>query len=81
MRYVYILRSLKVKDKLYVGLTSNLKRRLKEHDEPSRYKYTYRHFPWKLETYVVFQNHLVAKEFEAYLKTGSGRAFLRRHLL
>jgi putative endonuclease len=81
MYYVYILKSLKVKNKLYVGLTNNLNRRLKEHDEPSSDNYTYRHRPWKLETYVAFQNHAAAKNFEAYLKTGSGRVFLRRHLI
>ena len=81
MQYVYILRSLKTKDKLYVGLTANLERRLKEHDETSSDHYTYRHRPWKLETYIAFQNHSAAKELEAYLKTGSGRVFLRRHLI
>ena len=81
MHYVYILKSLKAKDKLYVGLTGNLERRLKEHDETSSDHYTYRHRPWKLETYISFQSNLAAKKFEAYLKTGSGRAFIRRHLI
>jgi len=81
MYYVYILKSLKVKDKFYVGFTTNLKRRLKEHDEPSRDNYTYRYFPWKLETYVVFQNNASAEKFESYLKTSSGRVFLKRHFV
>lgn len=62
-------------------MTNNLNRRLKEHDEAASDNYTYRHRPWKLETYISFQSNLAAKEFEAYLKTGSGRAFIRRHLV
>jgi len=81
MHYVYILQSLKVKDRFYIGLTNDLERRLKEHDNPSSDRYTYRYHPWKLETYVVFQNQPTAKKFESYLKTSSGRTFLRRHLL
>ncbi|RKX69971.1 GIY-YIG nuclease family protein [candidate division WOR-3 bacterium] len=31
MYYVYILRSRKYKDKIYIGFTSNLRKRLKQH--------------------------------------------------
>jgi putative endonuclease len=81
MYYVYILKSLKDKDRFYIGLTNNLERRLKEHDEPSSDNYTYRYRPWKLATYVVFKNDSTAKKFESYLKTSSGRTFLQRHLI
>jgi predicted GIY-YIG superfamily endonuclease len=81
MYYVYILKSLKVRDRFYIGLTSNLKRRLNEHDDPSSDNYTYRYLPWKLETYVVFENDSAAKKFESYLKTSSGRTFLKRHFI
>jgi predicted GIY-YIG superfamily endonuclease len=78
---VYILKSLKIKDKFYVGITENLDRRMQEHSNPKKDQYTYRHAPWKLETYVVFNDIPLAKSFELYLKTGSGRIFLRKHLV
>lgn len=81
MYYVYILKSLKTKDKFYVGITENLDRRMQEHSNPRKDQYTYRHAPWKLETYVVFNNMPRAKSFEAYLKTGSGRTFSKKHLI
>jgi putative endonuclease len=81
MHYVYILKSLKAKDRYYIGLTNNLERRLKEHSEPASNNYTYRYRPWKLETYAVFQDLGLAKKFEIYLKTGSGRAFMIRHFI
>jgi len=81
MYYVYILTSLKAKDRFYIGLTNNLERRLKEHDDPKDDNYRYRYRPWKLEAYVVFQNHAAAKKFESYLKTSSGRTFLKRHFI
>ena len=79
MYYVYILRSLREKDKTYVGITSDLDRRMKQHSNPEKDRYTYRHAPWKLETYICFSNQYLAQNFEIYLKTGSGRAFIRRH--
>ena len=81
MYTVYILRSVNAEDRFYIGLTNNLERRLKEHNDPSSNRYTYRYHPWKLETYVVFQSQPTAKKFESYLKTSSGRTFLKRHLL
>ena len=81
MEYVYILRSKKDGTKIYIGITNNLKRRLREHSVSSSNHYTYRFAPGELETYLVFQNKRLVKEFEAYLKTHSGRAFLRRRLI
>jgi predicted GIY-YIG superfamily endonuclease len=81
MYFVYILRSEKQASRIYVGVTNDLDRRLGEHANSERDQYTHRYRPWKLETYVVFSNRLLAMEFEKYLKTGSGRAFMRRHLV
>ena len=79
MWYVYILKSCKASDRFYVGFTNDIERRIKEHASPTKDNYTYRFSPWKLETYIVFENRTVAKNFEAYLKTSSGRTFLKRH--
>jgi predicted GIY-YIG superfamily endonuclease len=81
MHYVYILRSEKSTDRFYIGYTENLDRRLFEHLNAPSDAYTRRYAPWKLETYVVFKDKKLAVEFEAYLKSHSGRAFLRRRLM
>jgi putative endonuclease len=36
--------------------------------------------PWKLVTSIAFTNEIKAMEFEQYLKSGSGRAFAKKHL-
>ena len=35
--------------------------------------------PWKVEAYFAFETKEKATAFEAYLKTGSGHAFAKRH--
>lgn len=35
--------------------------------------------PWRVITVIEFPNQQSAMEFERYLKSGSGRAFARRH--
>lgn len=77
MFYVYLIRSISHPNHTYIGLTADLKVRLGKHNEggsPSTSKYK----PWKLQAYIAFQNRTKAAEFEAYLKTGSGRAFANK---
>ena len=81
MQYVYVLKSKKDKSKRYIGQASDLKRRLYQHNNASSNHYAYKYAPWKIETYIAFQNKNLAKNFEAYLKSHSGRAFLRRRLV
>lgn len=81
MKYVYILRSILHPDKFYIGLTDNLERRLKQHQNPSKSAYTRRFAPWRLETHVCFTDDKVAARFETYLKSHSGRAFLKKRLI
>ena len=79
MRYVYLLQSEAVVGQRYVGVTSDLKQRLAEHnagDSPHTSKYV----PWKLVTYVAFLDERKAETFERYLKSGSGHAFARKRL-
>lgn len=74
---VYLLRSLKTGEP-YTGLTSNFERRLIAHNagqNPS----TARARPWELVALIEFQREDVAARFERYLKSGSGRAFAKRH--
>ena len=77
--FVYILKSLKDASKSYIGFTANLERRLVEHNNKTQ-TYTKRYAPWGLETYVVFSDLSKAKAFERHLKSGSGKAFVNKHL-
>jgi putative endonuclease len=47
--YIYILLS-KRSGKYYIGLTSDVNRRLEEHNNPTVFnKYTAKHIPWELK--------------------------------
>ena len=79
MRYVYLLQSEAHVDQRYVGITSDLKQRLAEHNA-GKSPYTSKYIPWKLVTYVAFSDEQRAEPFERYLKSGSGHAFARKRL-
>lgn len=79
MFYVYVLKSQK-DSSLYIGNTSNLKKRIKKHNEGSNiYSKTKR--PFKLIWFCCFPNKTKAIIFERYLKHGSGHAFLNKRLV
>lgn len=78
MHYVYILKC--ADDKIYTGCTSDLKRRLVDHSQ-SKVSYTKTRRPVELLNYVAFKDKYKAFQFEKYLKSGSGRAFLRKRIL
>jgi len=78
---VYILQSIKFENEYYTGHTSKtLKDRLWEHNQGMS-KYTKAFIPWKIKTYMVFDNEKKAIELEHYLKTGSGKAFRNKRLI
>ena len=79
MRYVYVLWSEVDTRKRYIGITSDLKKRIGDHNR-GQSAYTCKYKPWKLETYVAFSDYNRAQLFEKYLKTGSGKAFSRKRL-
>ncbi|MCR4284213.1 MAG: GIY-YIG nuclease family protein [Parcubacteria group bacterium] len=79
MYYVYILQSEKDASR-YIGVTEDLKRRLGEHNNGSaRYSSTKR--PYKIVWYSAFTEKVRAYEFEKYLKSSSGYAFTKKHLI
>ncbi|OGX08500.1 MAG: hypothetical protein A2Z88_11165 [Omnitrophica WOR_2 bacterium GWA2_47_8] len=80
MYTVYILRSVNHSDRLYIGLTTDLKKRLIAHNDGSM-TYSKRFCPWELEAYISLKDKKVAEDFERYLKSGSGFAFLKKRLL
>lgn len=79
MFYVYVLRS-KKDSSHYIGYTSNLKKRIIEHNSSSG-KYSKTKKPFVLVWYCVFGNKNKAIQFEKYLKKGSGHSFLKRRLI
>ncbi len=74
MYYVYLLRSINSPDKTYIGYTEDLKARMRAHDAGES-KHTSKFVPWQLVSYHAFADERKAREFEYYLKTGSGMAF------
>ena len=62
----------------YIGLTDDLERRLAEH-ERGIVEATAKNRPWDMVLSLTFADEDRARAFEAYLKTGSGRAFAERH--
>ena len=77
-RFVYIIRSDIDPNRHYVGLTSDVDRRLLWHNTgPSGVTVANR--AWRVVVSLEFANARTAGQFERYLKTGSGRAFAKRH--
>jgi predicted GIY-YIG superfamily endonuclease len=79
VRYVYLLESQVLSGQRYVGVTSDLKQRLAEHNA-GKSPHTSKYVPWRLVTYVAFSDREKAAVFERYLKSGSGHAFARKRL-
>ena len=76
--YVYILRL--NNSKFYTGYTQNIEERLFRHQN-GMVPYTANKRPVELLFYSAFKDQYTAISFEKYLKSGSGRAFMKRHLL
>ncbi|MEO6130797.1 MAG: GIY-YIG nuclease family protein [Saprospiraceae bacterium] len=64
----------------YVGCTSNLNERLNRHTK-GWVSATKGRIPVELTLYICFFERHHAFSFEKYLKSGSGRAFTKRHLV
>ena len=77
MYYVY---SLKCKDGYYVGCTDSIEERLQRHQK-GQVPATANRLPTSLEFCFAVKNKYKAFEFEKYLKSGSGRAFINKHLI
>ena len=78
MWYVYILKC--QNGKSYVGCTSDLKERIKRHQD-GHVSFTRMKRPVILIFYCAFRDRYKAYFFEKYLKSGSGRAFAKRRLI
>jgi putative endonuclease len=79
MYYVYLLESIPFPREEYIGLTEDLRRRLKAHNSGGS-PHTAKFKPWRLVTYIAFSERQRAVDFERYLKSHSGRAFAKKRL-
>ncbi|MEK7184705.1 MAG: GIY-YIG nuclease family protein [Patescibacteria group bacterium] len=77
MHYVH---SLKCKDGYYVGCTEDIADRLNRHQK-GNVPATVNRLPISLEFYFAISDKYRAFNFEKYLKSGSGRAFLNKHFI
>jgi len=76
MYFVYAIRS-EVRNYIYVGMTSNLDKRINAHN--NGYERTTKPYrPFRLIYKEKFENRREAREREKYFKTGKGKEFLRK---
>jgi putative endonuclease len=78
MFYIYILQSQKNKE-LYIGYTSDLKRRLEEHNQGLNFS-TKRYLPWDIIYYEACKEESDARRREKYLKTTQGGRLIKRRI-
>lgn len=76
---VYVLES-EVDGRLYKGHTSDIDKRIIEHNS-GKTKSTKGYKPWRLVYFEEFDTREEAVLREKYLKTGSGREFLKEKLI
>ena len=79
MWYVHLVESEAAEGECYIGIMSDLKQRLADHNS-GKSSHTSKFRPWRIVTYVVFSDHAKATSFERYLKSGSGHAFANKRL-
>jgi putative endonuclease len=71
----YVIKS-KTKNYIYVGLTSNLARRLSEHEKGYN-KTTKPYRPFKLILHELYKSRTEARKREKILKSGYGKEYLK----
>jgi len=78
MHHVYVL--VCADNSPYTGCTNDLKERVKRHSD-GHVPATKPRLPVRLVNYIALESRYKAFEFEKYLKSGSGRAFLKKHFM
>ena len=79
MFYVYLIQSKNFPKQRYIGYSSDLKQRI-EHHNSGKSLHTKKYMPWILISYLGFSDEQSAKDFEKYLKSGSGQALASKRL-
>ena len=78
MYYVYVIKS--KRGLTYIGQTQNLQQRLKEHNA-GKSQWTSQDDEWKIIYTKTFESRSEAMRYEKWLKSGTGRDFIKKHLL
>lgn len=79
MFYIYLLECADDKS-WYIGYSADLKQRIERHQMGEGARTTSRKKNWQLIYYEAYKNQQDAKRCERFLKSGSGRNFLKRQL-
>ena len=79
MYYVYLLQNTEDRS-WYIGYSANLRQRLAQHQTGKGARTTARKKGWKLVYYEAYLDERDAKGRERFLKSGSGRTFLKKQL-
>ena len=76
---VYVLHSQRF-DKIYIGFTSDIEKRLFAHNHPSNKGWTKSFQPWEIIYSEEFETKEEAMDREKQLKSYRGREFIRKHI-
>jgi predicted GIY-YIG superfamily endonuclease len=76
--YVYILQSIPNPENNYVGIRTDLQKRIVKHNEGGS-PHTAKYKPWQIRTAIYFTDKEKAYNFEKYFKSHSGCAFTKKH--
>lgn len=79
MYLTYVLYSKKY-DKIYIGQTNNVERRLVEHNS-GKHRFTKRYIPWSVVHTEKFNTRSEAMKRERQLKSHQGRKYVREELM
>ena len=79
MYYTYVLFSLR-SERLYIGFTNNLKRRVADHNSGTGGVYTKNNRPFTLVFYEAFISEKDAEKQEKFYKSGYGREVLNEKI-
>ena len=77
--FVYLLESA-IDRSWYIGFTTDINQRVKDHNNGKGGKTTSKKKPWKLIYFEGYRNKKDATGRERFLKSGSGRRFLRKQI-
>ena len=78
MYFVYVLKS-EVAKKSYVGITTDLDRRIKEHNSGKHF-YTRRYKSWIIVYKEEFKDRNQVRKREKYFKSATGRRYLKKYV-
>ena len=80
MFYVYILYC-ENSDLFYVGSTNDFERRLAEHNNHEKNKFTSRHDLWELKLVLAFTSRTEAMQMEKFIKKQKSRSFIEKLII